>query len=139
MVDTTQTNFNLEVVTEFETISPYRPVRNKTQEIRTTIEKKYMESSLYVVEEENIPMSMLPKIEEDPEIKEEERGALEAIDNAYSLKMNIHIENDNLNSHPSMVSLLCLCDFMGHMDPAPIPEWIRPLDTYLDNPHISLA
>ena len=48
-------------------MKPYIPMRRKIKEVRAKIEKQYFDSSLYVVEEENVPSSQLQTIVEEKE------------------------------------------------------------------------
>lgn len=51
LVDVEQIDFQFEVLTDFKVMKPYNPLRNKVKEVKERIEKKYFQSSLYVVEE----------------------------------------------------------------------------------------
>jgi len=42
LVDPAQTEFGFEVVTDFQVVSPYAPLQNKTSQVKARIEKKYI-------------------------------------------------------------------------------------------------
>jgi len=45
-------------------MKPLSNLRNNVKQLKAKIEKKYFESSLYVIEEENIPKTQLQPVKE---------------------------------------------------------------------------
>lgn len=118
-------------------MQPYAPLRNKIHQIKTKIEKNYFQSSLYVVQEENVPMSHMAEIAEEDEDEEEKEAV--PIKNAHNIMLNTVVEEDVINRHPCMMNLLRVVDFLTTTFPEHHPTWMQPIERYLDNPKISLA